>query len=279
MHLAQGEARCACSPSGFLKSASWMKVKSNAESLKLTFLGTRGEVEARSRRHRRHSSLLVQCDGARIMIDCGTDWLGRLHEVAPTAIVLTHAHPDHAAGLAEGAPCPVYATKVTWDLIRRFPIDGRRRLPLRRSIMIDGVRFKVFPVEHSVRAPAVGFRVSADDGCFFYMPDVAGIPDAAHALRGINVYIGDGATMKRSMVRRKRRTVIGHAPISSQLDWCEKGGVRYAIFTHCGSPIVRGDARKLNAMLRRIGHQHGVDARFACDGDRLSFADGGYRRW
>ena len=140
------------------------------------------------------------------MIDCGTDWLGRLHGVAPTAIVLTHAHPDHAAGLAEGAPCPVYATKVTWDLIRRFPIDDRRRLPLRKSIMIDGVRFKAFPVEHSIRAPAVGFRVSAHGGCFFYVPDVAGIPDAAHALRGINVYIGDGATMKRSMVRRKRRT-------------------------------------------------------------------------
>jgi phosphoribosyl 1,2-cyclic phosphodiesterase len=255
-----------------------MKVKSNAGTLKLTFLGTRGEIEARSRRHRRHSSLLVQRDEVRIMIDCGTDWLGRLHRVAPTAIVLTHAHPDHAAGLAEGAPCPVYATKVTWDLIRRFPIDDRRRLPLRKSIMIDGVRFEAFPVEHSIRAPAVGFRVSAHGGCFFYVPDVAGIPDAAHALRGINVYIGDGATMKRSMVRRQRRTVIGHAPISSQLDWCEKVDVRQVIFTHCGSPIVRGDARKLNAALRRMGRQHGVEARFACDGNQLSFPDRGYRR-
>lgn len=256
-----------------------MKVKSDAGTLELTFLGTRGEIEVRSRRHQRHSSLLVQCDEARIMIDCGTDWLGRLHGIAPTAIVLTHAHPDHAAGLAEGAPCPVYATKVTWDLIRRFPIGDRRRLPLRKSIMIDGVRFKAFPVEHSIRAPAVGFRVSAAGACFFYVPDVAGIPDAAHALRGINVYIGDGATITRSMVRRKRRTVIGHAPISSQLDWCEKADVRRAIFTHCGSPIVRGDARKLNAALRRIGRQHDVGARLACDGDRLSFPDNGYHRW
>lgn len=144
------------------------------------------------------------------MIDCGTDWLGRLRGVVPTAIVLTHAHPDHAAGLAEGAPCPVYATKVTWELIRRFPIDDRRRLPPRKPIMIDGVRFEAFPVEHSIRAPAVGFRISADGGCFFYVPDVAGIPDAAHALCGINAYIGDGATMKRSMVRRKRRTACAN---------------------------------------------------------------------
>jgi phosphoribosyl 1,2-cyclic phosphodiesterase len=244
----------------------------------LTFLGTRGEIEARSRRHRRHSSLLVQRNEARIMIDCGMDWLRRLRRIAPTAIVLTHAHPDHAAGLAEGAPCPVYATRETWDLIHRFPIRDRCRLPLRKSVTIDGVRFKAFPVEHSMRAPAVGYRISANGDCVFYVPDVAGIPDALHVLRGIDVYIGDGATMRRSMVRRERRTVIGHAPISRQLDWCEKVDVARAIFTHCGSPIVRGDARKLNAALRRIGRQHGVEARFACDGDRLSLPDGGYRR-
>ena len=32
------------------------------------------------------------------MIDCGADWLKRLPCVAPTAIVITHAHPDHAFG-------------------------------------------------------------------------------------------------------------------------------------------------------------------------------------
>lgn len=66
----------------------------------LTFLGTRGEIEARSRRHRRHSAALIQCGNARVMIDCGKDWLGRLRKVAPTAIMLTHGHADHAWGLA-----------------------------------------------------------------------------------------------------------------------------------------------------------------------------------
>ena len=86
---------------------------SKDDVLELKFLGTRGEIGVHSRRHQRHSALLIEHNNARIMIDCGADWLGRLGAVAPTAIVLTHAHLDHAGGLAEGAPCPVYATGKT----------------------------------------------------------------------------------------------------------------------------------------------------------------------
>jgi phosphoribosyl 1,2-cyclic phosphodiesterase len=242
-------------------------------ALTLTFLGTRGEIDIRSRWHKRHSSLLVQRGNARIMIDCGADWLGSVQRIAPTAVILTHAHPDHAAGLSASAPCPVYATSETWTLIRRFPIRERRALPLKKSISIDGVRFTAFPVAHSLRAPAVGFRVAADGECFFYVPDVARVPDPARTLRGIDLYVGDGATITRSMVRRRDGSLIGHAPIVAQLAWCKQAGVRRAIFTHCGSAIVRADARKLNAMLRELGREHGIDARIAVDGDRLCFPD------
>jgi len=242
--------------------------------LTLTFIGTRGEIELRSRQHRRHSSLLVQRGPARIMIDCGADWLGRLKRIAPTVIVLTHAHSDHAAGLAAGAPCAVYATTETWNSIRRFPISKRLRLPLRKSVMIDGVRFKAIPVEHSIRAPAVGYRVSAQGSHFFYLPDVARLPNASAVLRGIDVYIGDGATIKRPMLRKRDGALIGHASIVAQLEWCKQAAVRRAIFTHCGTPVVRGDARKLNDTLWRLGRKRGVEARFACDGDRLSLPEG-----
>jgi len=39
--------------------------------MKLTFLGTRGNIDARTRRHRMHSSLLVSYYRNRVMIDCG----------------------------------------------------------------------------------------------------------------------------------------------------------------------------------------------------------------
>ena len=52
---------------------------------------------------------------------------------------------------------------------------------------ICGVTFEAFPVEHSIRAPAVGYRVTAiGKGCVFYVPDVVRIYDRSAALAGMS---------------------------------------------------------------------------------------------
>ncbi len=204
------------------------------------------------------------------MIDCGADWLRALKAIAPTAIVLTHGHGDHAFGLAKGAPCPVYATAETWSLIDRFPIEKRRIVEARIKFAIGGVNFEAFPVQHSLRAPAVGYRIGQGRSTFFYVPDLAAIEERHAALRGIALYVGDGASIVRSMVRVRDHVLIGHAPVVAQLGWCEAEGVARAIFTHCGSGIVKGDARKIEARIEALGREHGVKASVARDGLTLS---------
>jgi phosphoribosyl 1,2-cyclic phosphodiesterase len=239
------------------------------EGFALTFLGTRGEIEARSRRHRRHSALLLRRGHSRIMMDCGADWLRRVHELKPTAIVLTHAHPDHARGLALGAPCPVYATRKTWKSLSTYPVRERRIMPLRKSVTIGRIKFEAFPVEHSLRAPAVGYRISAGGARFFYVPDLVAIRDRGRALQGIDLYIGDGAMIKRPLVRKRKGTLIGHTSIRRQLAWCRNEGVPTAFFTHCGTEIVSGDARRLDRVVHDMGTECGVNAYIAHDGRRL----------
>lgn len=237
--------------------------------MKLTFLGTRGEIEKRTRRHRMHTSLMASYRSANVMIDCGLDWLGKFERLHPSAIVLTHAHPDHAWGLKHGASCPVYAPEETWRELRYYPIKDRRLIKERMPTKICGITFEAFPVEHSILSPAVGYRISAGRGRIFYAPDLIFIHDRQDALKGVQVYIGDGATVTRTFIRRRGKRLIGHSPVRTQLTWCEKEGVSQAIITHCGSEIVTGDERELSAKVRAMAAERGVKVRIAYDGMKL----------
>ncbi|HEU5260467.1 MAG TPA: MBL fold metallo-hydrolase [Gemmatimonadales bacterium] len=210
----------------------------------------------------------------RVMIDCGEDWLGRFQRRRPDAIVVTHAHPDHAWGLRDGAPCPVFATRDTWDRLG-YDIADRRIIGPYTPVRIAGITFEAFPVEHSTRAPAVGYRVTAAGVAIFYVPDLVYIYERRAALAGVQLYVGDGATVTRPLVRRRGRVLIGHASIGTQLGWCEKEGVPTAIFTHCGTEILKADERRLAARIRDMARERGVEAAIARDGLRLALRSTG----
>jgi phosphoribosyl 1,2-cyclic phosphodiesterase len=206
------------------------------------------------------------------MIDCGLDWRRRLDRVGPRAIVITHGHPDHAFGLQDGAPCPVHATVQTWHHIEKYPIPDRHVIEPRSPRQIEGITFEAFSVEHSIRCPAVGYRVTTDGAAFFYVPDVVYIPAIEEALHGVRLFIGDGASMERGLVRRQGERIFGHAAVKTQLGWCAKHGVPEAVFTHCGTEVVGGDSRELSRKLRAWGRERRVACRFAYDGLRIELS-------
>ena len=92
--------------------------------MKLKFLGAAGEVTG--------SSLLVEADGVRFLVDCGMfqggrDAAARNGEAPDFAldaldfVALTHAHIDHSGLLprlcAQGFRGPIYATPATIELV------------------------------------------------------------------------------------------------------------------------------------------------------------------
>jgi phosphoribosyl 1,2-cyclic phosphodiesterase len=235
--------------------------------MKLTFLGTRGYIKSRTRRHHMHSSLLVEYKNTTIMIDCGEDWLLKVHKLNPDAILITHAHPDHAWGLKQGAPCPVYATQESWDNMQDYPIAKKHIIKPRKPFKIHNIHFEAFSASHSIKCPAVGYKITAGKTTIFYIPDVIAIAERKKALAKVQLYIGDGSTIQRSMVRTIGEALIkvGHAPIATQLGWCQKECVPQAIFSHCGSEIVDGDERTLKSRVNKLARERGLEAQIAFD--------------
>jgi len=207
--------------------------------MRLTFVGTRANISRRTRQRQRHAALLVAEGGSRVLVDCGADWLGGFEALRPEAIVLTHAHSDHACGLAAGASCPVYATAETWARLRALPIAHREVMPLREPTVLGGVVFEAFPLEHSVLAPAVGYRITAGKRSVFYAPDVAAILDEAAALRGVSLYIGDGATVTRPMLRRRDAAMRRRAQAKLQILDCAGSMRSCRIVRFSSAPLPR----------------------------------------
>ncbi len=237
--------------------------------MNITFLGTRGNIKAKTRRHKRHTVTLVQYRRTKIMIDCGLDWLGKIKFIKPDAIILTHAHPDHAFGLKKGAPCPVYASDASWQIIETFPIYDQYEVKIQKPFHIGSIQLEAFFVVHSLRAPAIGYRISAGKKVIFCVHDLISIPKQKKALSGVDLYIGDGASITRPIIRKKNDQPFGHTTIRSQLNWCQKEKVPRAIFTHCGSQIVTGDERILGAKVKALGAERNVQAMIAHDGLKI----------
>jgi phosphoribosyl 1,2-cyclic phosphodiesterase len=234
--------------------------------MEITFLGTRANINHRSPSHQDNAACLIHHRRTNLMIDCGTDWLGKIATVNPTAILITHAHPDHCAGLRGGAVCPVYAMQKSLHVMRSYRLQQTITIKPYKPYLIGSIQIQAIPVEHAINAPAVGYRITAGNKTIFYVPDLVFIKRPSRALAGIKLYIGDGARIRYPRVRKHNGHQMGHTSITKQLAWCKKYDVRRALFTHCGSQIVTGDDQQMRRCIQSLGNAVGVKANVAHDG-------------
>ena len=234
--------------------------------MRLTFLGTRALTEKCSVRHSLNSALLVHERKTRLLVDCGSDWRGRIQVIAPQAIAITHAHADHAGGLEGVIPCPVFATQETWQNLQGYPFREKHIIPPETPIPIGDLTLEAIPLHHSERSPSVGFRLTTTRTRIFYSSDVALLPDPHRALRNVQLYIGDGTSHRTPFLRTGKNGPLGHSSIESQLKWCNDEKIPRAIFTHCGEELISDQAVEIEKEIQTLGEELGVETLIAWDG-------------
>jgi L-ascorbate metabolism protein UlaG (beta-lactamase superfamily) len=235
------------------------------------FCGTRGYIEKSSRRHRMYSACLLIYAGRRLLLDAGENWAGKLHTLHADWIAITHAHPDHAFGLKQGVQVPVIVTRETHRLLRHFPVPHFREIKPGFKVRLGPFQLVAYRVIHSLRAPTVGFRVSGGGVTIAYNPDVIAVINPRPALKGVDVFIGDGASLTRPIVRRHGDRLFGHTTVRAQLGWCRRFGIKHAFIVHCGKQLVEMDARELDHRVHELAGPE-VAATVAHDGMRVNLS-------
>lgn len=146
------------------------------------------------------NAALLSCGTAHFLIDAGiscrriTTALKAL-EISPdalTAILITHTHSDHVAGLEvlmKKTTCPILATpRACRELAYRFPAAGPRLMEVRRTAL-GGVEITAVPTSHDSPG-ACGWRFDTAEGSVGFLTDTGYITDeAADLLPGVDLAV------------------------------------------------------------------------------------------
>lgn len=203
------------------------------------------------RNERTRSSIVIEAEsGRRLLVDSGPDLRAQLlrNRIGVVdAVLYTHEHADHVAGLDElrainrmlDAPLPLYATEtVMQELEARYsyafrpwsgtgffrPVPEPHIIGMTDRLSISDLDVRLFEQRH-YRIPTVGLRC----GDFAYSTDVEFLGESSlDALRGIRTWIVGCFQYDPH---------VAHAWVDLVAEWCEIIKPERTILTHMGPAL------------------------------------------
>jgi len=245
--------------------------------LGITFLGTSAASASPSTNT---SAQLVRCGESRMLVDCGANAARQLTRSPSeltelTAIVLTHWHPDHTAGLptllrrsetrSRAASLPVYCPAPPRGVWRAVRAASRTRLlahlhPIEPGDVIElpGFRFTAIPTEHAI--PSVGWEI-AETGApgrrVVLSGDTRPVSAVAEAARGADLLVHEATFITRE---RAKAHTSGHSTALEAAELAAEAGVGALALTHLPDRYERGQImREAAAAFTPILVPHDLD--------------------
>lgn len=223
--------------------------------MKVTFLGTGtsqgvpvigcacqvcNSLDFRDKRLR--TSIHIQIGELSLVIDTGPDFRSQILRAGITkldAVIYTHEHKDHTAGLDDIRPfnfmqqkdMPIFGKFQVLEQIKRefaYIFAGKRYpgVPQVETIEIDenpfiieGITITPIPVLH-YKLPVLGFRI----GDFTYITDASHIPEESFKL------IEGTETLVLNALQKESH--ISHFTLGEAIEIAKKIGAKQTYFTH-----------------------------------------------
>lgn len=204
-------------------------------------------AEPRNRRMR--SSILVESDGARVLVDCGPDLREQLlgAEVATLdAVIVTHEHSDHVHGIddlrpvaaAIDRPVPIHGRVATLaSLASRFAYAFARSdfyrpivepVELGDALDLGGMAIRFVDQPHGDMT-SLGMRFEEAGRSVAYAIDFNDFTsEMAELYQGVDVLIADCLT---------RTPHPTHAHLDAVLGWARDCGAGRLYLTHMGNGL------------------------------------------
>jgi len=231
-------------------------------SLRITFLGTGTSMgvpvigcecetcrSTDKRDKRLRTSILVQDEKSNIVIDSGPDFRCQMLRCGIkhlTALVFTHEHKDHTAGMddvrafnfIQSKPVEVYASERVEEALRRefhyafaeSKYPGVPEIRFHRigtePFAIEGMTFVPIEVMHH-RMSVLGFRI----GDFTYITDANHIPESQwKLLKGTKVLVLNAL---------RKTTHISHFTLDEAIEIAQRLGAKSTYITHISHQMGR----------------------------------------
>jgi len=229
------------------------------------------------RRARRVACLGLVTSRGTAIIDAGPDFPRQARDLARAAgrpadeplraVLLTHLHAGHVAGLPllgrEGwasTATPLWATETSLAFLERHEPFARllreghlvpRVLHLGWDTSLDDLVVQPIPVPHRSEAgDTVAYRIEGPESSLFYAPDLDSlIPEVLEQIRAADTAVIDGTFFRKHELRRDDANAVPHPAIADTMSAVSRLDTPI-LFTHLNhtNPALDPESRERRAI-------------------------------